>query len=209
MYDQVKGLRLSLVTVMIVGVGCAPAAGPNAESVSQRLASLYAGETTDFQRELLADLQVTREEYERAVFATLDCIRDRVPGLGVEGPFLRPNGVTMSYDLVSTTGNDPDALAEHDRLVALADSCSVEFLSNVEAVWLEQNIPTGSIRSEMRQAFIDCATGAGLTGLTNDMEYPEVLNAVAQYNNRAQDGRAYDCLYKYELAFTAPVDLGQ
>lgn len=188
--------------LLLIASGCSGAAAGDGSS-SQALASARLGDASEFEKGALADLVVTQAEYEQAVFATLDCIRERFPELEIEGPYTRPDGFTLGFDFVAHTGNDPSAIEEFSLLVEEADECE-EFRASIESVWVEQHIPSGAERQEMRQGFVDCAERIGLEGIDSGMDYSAVLDAVAEHNNRTQDGLAYDCLYEFEVAFYEP-----
>lgn len=82
--------------------------------------------TTEFQRRLLQDGDLTREEYEDAVFATVQCIADH--GFVVAGP---------TYDnvghLVYQFGTKDTALGGQYSVVS--DSCASQYSRDVSVVW--------------------------------------------------------------------------
>lgn len=197
--------RLILLFLLVVAGGCSGAAAGGG-SPSEELARVRLEGASDFEKEILEDLLVTQAEYERAVLATVDCVRDQFPELEIEGPYTSPNGFTMTFDYVAHTGNDPDSVDEFSHLVDEADAACEGFRAGIESVWVEQHIPSGVEREEMQQAFVDCADRVGLSGLAIGMNLGEVLEKVAEHNNRTQDGLAYDCLYQYEVAFFEPFE---
>lgn len=81
---------------------------------------------SDFQRDLLGDGEVTFDEYERAVLAAMQCLRDA--GIRTAGPEL-VDGRFYFFDFAE--GDDP---ARTDQVLA---GCEEEYLSEVEPAWGE------------------------------------------------------------------------
>jgi hypothetical protein len=121
-----------------------------------------AAATTQFQRELLADGEVTFAEYERATLATIDCLESA--GLVVEGPHPR-NGVDSRF-LEYSYGFDEiprDQLEfTNQRMFALGDACEREFRFDVARVWEHQHLLTPEERERQRELLIDCLQAGGV-----------------------------------------------
>lgn len=108
-------------------------------------------ETSDFQRELVADGHLEFEEYEAAVFATYRCMLEG--GLRVSEP-RRVSGQRFEYSWrVSEDGKAANDVYER---------CYGEHQSLVDLVWTYQTLPTEEDVQEARVALRDCLRDRGI-----------------------------------------------
>jgi hypothetical protein len=132
------------------------------------------------QQEIFADGEVTSDEYERAVTATVQCIRDE--GFGVDGPLRYPEGYTVTvpgYDpslwllYRIDAGDDPQ-----DRAGDVDGRCQAQWSFAVQAVYTRQFEPTEEeIRAWLQRAW-DCAKEKGLP-LSSPPTVQEATDVVA------------------------------
>ncbi len=108
-------------------------------------------ETSDFQRELVADGHLEFEEYEAAVFATYRCMLEG--GLRVSEP-RRVSGQRFEYSWrVSEDGKAASDIYER---------CYGEHQSLVDIVWTNQTMPTEEHLQSARLALRDCLRERGI-----------------------------------------------
>lgn len=150
------------------GVTSAPGTPP-----ADVIAELLPG-TTAFQEKLLQDGDLTRDEYESAVFATVQCIADN--GFIVTGPEYDNQGY-----LVFQFGTRATALGGQYSLVS--DSCASQYSRDVSVVWsavLKANapLPSADAISHARSEWAACLVSSGVKGLGPDSAVLEMYNAV-------------------------------
>jgi hypothetical protein len=152
-------LALTILTVTILGaVSCAPSVSPVTDERSDRTGP------SDFQAEILEDGFVSPSEYERAVLATVECLRDA--GVAVAGPAWTVDGRFFLYTFTAEEG-------DHRALVA-NDRCFDEYLSDVQEVHAKQTEPT---EEELREAAADyarCLRSEGIAEADEAMSVPEL-----------------------------------
>lgn len=117
------------------------------------------------QQELLADGEVTFDEYERAFTAGVECMRDE--GFEVDGPLRFPDG-----GIGVEPGVDPrhqlSLLAygitseEDQRWSDVNQRCQVQWYYMVERTYLEQFIPTEEETRAWLERAWDCAAASGM-----------------------------------------------
>ncbi len=197
---MIPGMKLAAAcAVVLVGLtGCGPTA-VDADDSSKALARVVLDESSDYEKEILGDLVVTKAEYEKAVLDTLACVRRRIPEVEASEPYLRADGIGLTFDLSAHTGTDPQAFADYSKRLEDANVCE-DFRAEVEAVWYEQNRPTGAERVEMQQEFFDCASEAGVEGLVLGMGADEIIQRMVELQN----GAFSDCWFRYEIAWREP-----
>ena len=106
-----------------------------------------------FQREILADGVVTFAEYERAVFRTVQCIREL--GYHVDGPKLGARGVFYEYWVtVGPAGSEATSEAQ--------DRCDAEYLAWVDFAWAKENELTGAELEAELERLGTCLREAGV-----------------------------------------------
>lgn len=132
------------------------------------------------QREMLADGEVTFDEYERAFTAGVECMR--AEGFDVRGPLRYPEG-----GISVAAGHDPRnelgllaydiTSAEDQRWSDVNQRCQVQWYYMVERVYLRQFAPTEEdIRAWLERAW-DCAAASGLA-VSDPPTEQEAVNAV-------------------------------
>lgn len=106
-------------------------------------------DASEFQQEILADGTVTPEEYERAVFAALQCLDDA--GILHSQPVLDASGVRAPKWRFTIGPYPPGAQG-------IADECQSYYLTAITGVWSAQEAPTEAelqgrprVRAPMRE----------------------------------------------------------
>lgn len=153
--------------------------------------SLGDGSGTDgstFQSELLADGEVTAEEYQAALRAAVECIRDE----GFAVTFPDPN-----QRVVVDVAIDPDELLSFSVLVPegsdpsdLVRRCQREWSTQVELAWQEQLTPPDDQRDRMVQAALACGRERGLQRTGSDET--DAFLAVAELDCRPWEQISHD-----------------
>jgi hypothetical protein len=146
-----------------------------------------AQDSTRFQREILADGNVTFAEYERSTLATIRCLE--AAGFVVEGPFPR-NGtdtryLDFSYEARARAGETAESVAR--RLQADGNGCEQQFRSAVARVWEYQHLLTPAQREGQRTLLIACLRAGGLT-IADDASEAEVVRVSFTRDNPAAAG---------------------
>jgi len=141
-----------------------------------------------FQREMLEDGEVTFDEYERAVLAAMQCLRDA--GIRTAGPDL-VDGRFYTFDFAE--GDDP---ARTDDVLA---GCEEEYLSEVEWAWSEASrTPQDDERHE--QFYGGVADCLRRNGVDIEDSSPASLSAVLD----ADRALYLKCFDEMLAAFEAP-----
>lgn len=136
----------------------APAAPPSVSGDSTptevTLPSLPAGDGETFQKGLLQD-GITEAEYERAVFATLQCLVDG-GGAYFSLQWVEHDGArTLQFGASGLPGFEPGDGP------SLYDECWAEWSRAVEAQWSTQNEPSEAEQQAMEEAWVACVRSAG------------------------------------------------
>jgi hypothetical protein len=134
-------------------------------------------ETNDFQRALLQDGELTRDEYEAAIFATVQCVADN--GFVVAGP----NYDSMGY-LVYQFATKDTALGGQFSLVS--DSCSSQYSRDVSVIWssvLRQSLPPPAVDPDVadamaRAAWAQCLEAHGVPEIGDAPSFDDLRAAV-------------------------------
>ncbi len=168
-----RALVMSLVWLLTpsILVGCSePATGSslvmNGVEIPPTLSDI-----SSFQQDLLEDGDLTFSEYERAVFATVDCLVSE--GFDVSGVRLSPfDGDTYEFSYSVPGKSLPDAAR------VAADRCFLEYLDTVDLVWAGVNRSTESELAEqdlrLRQCLSDLS-GIAAESLRDAEQLREVL----------------------------------
>ena len=114
--------------------------------------------SSQFQRELLSDGRLTYEEYERAVLATVQCVKDN--GIEIAKEIHSAPGKRIAFEFVGGTTED-----ERARASAVYEDCYREFEETVDLVWAEQNAPDEKTLELARDALAQCLRAGGYQGL--------------------------------------------
>jgi hypothetical protein len=113
--------------------------------------SLLAASSEE-QKEALGDLRISFEEYEQAVFRTIECLSD--VGLTPTRPELKVQGLIYRF-----TFSVPD---EDEELFAGGESCLRDHLRSTEAAWAWVHRPTEQELLVAEQDFVRCLREHGL-----------------------------------------------
>ncbi len=151
-------------------------------------------ELSDYQAAVLADGEVTFEEYEASVLATIACLQDA--GIRTTGPKPAHAGRMLSWTL-----SPPEGMAD-EEFFAAESACLTEYLSVVETAWLEAARPDEQTMVEYAAKLTECLNDAGAeleAGLTEI----EILKVVLGGNSPwdIPRSRLEPCLTAYAFSF--------
>jgi len=113
-------------------------------------------ETSDYQRAILEDGDLTFQEYERALLDTVACLQDAGVRI-VSGPQLQSDGRTLHF---SFSGGA--TIAGVDAAGQQYDICYAEHLDLVSLVWLFLDPKTEQELQAARRSLVDCLREAGV-----------------------------------------------
>lgn len=180
------------VALLLAGVACRGGGGGDAPSPPQEVDIAAIGErSSEFQRGLLKDGELTFAEYEQSVLATIKCLEERL-GVEVEGPTLDKRGVFLLF-----THSFPDDERAEARFQAALE-CQTEYLLDVEGVWSILNQPTEKELQDFRETLIACLDEADVL-ISRDPTGAEFVS-LAQAGNRDFN----DCLNAVQDQFGLP-----
>ena len=178
-----------LLTAMIAGCGGGGDEGTGASLPAIDVQQVVA-QTTDFQRELLLDGQLSFAEYEQAVLAALACMEEA--GLDVEGPYPRSGDerfLDFRFGGEALAGEGPEAHA--GRVHETGHSCMSDYLADVSRVWQAQHLLTPEQREEQRGLVIQCLQDAGIE-ISTDAALEEVYQAAGEHHEDPAVTRCHD-----------------
>jgi hypothetical protein len=185
------GISCLLATTLVAG--CSASSDSHNTAMQARIQTILdtAGASlTPSQREALEDLEVTFDEYERAYFLAVECMRAQ--GLYVDGPNSENNGRYLTY---SFGGQDFDADAE----------CRREYLGYIDPLWIDSQLPTGNEAEQIRDRYKECVIGVGLNP-PDDVDLGSLDKFVAQSTMDARWGSnpaLLSCIRQYSIAIFA------
>ncbi len=178
------GLTTLVTLVMLAASACAPPTDDTALR-SGRL----AGNSTGFQREILADGIVTRAEYERAIAATIACMQQQ--GLAVTGPLEINAGRFLGY-VVGLGPDEGPGGAPSDTFESVQTLCEATYLDGIAAAWIVQQQPTGSEAEAVRIDYVECLRERGL-----DIDSNASIDSFESDPTFVADRRARPCIEQY------------
>lgn len=185
---RLGGVRIGFVVVALLLVGCADATGepggtvqsgtsdPNglvpvsglhreliAEVISRTAELPVSDESVALHREVFGDGEVTFSDYERAIGAAAQCLRDF--GYEVEGPFRYGEGGSIHIE----PGVDPNqiisfhAVDPPDSFSADSETCQGLWQWRIEDAWFTLIAPTEQEIQVWLEAAWDCAREMGIS----------------------------------------------
>ncbi|MFF2276805.1 hypothetical protein [Agromyces sp. NPDC058126] len=182
-----KALSLAAATIALLSA-CSSQSEPAALNLEGLL-----DQTSEFQREIIEDGEVSSTEYERAVMAQRDC----VIAAGAKPSEVRTvgnNELTFDYDVTAATEDDVE------QINAKAEACLPEFLSEVGQLWAYQELLSPEEREDQRGDVIDCLTTAGVE-LPEDATSTEIFDTLSQLEDLEE---AMVCVDEYPGFFSVP-----
>ena len=166
-----KRIIISLMLATVPLTGCVSQEEYNRAFVDVDLDTL-----SEFQREILADGVVTYAEYEKAVSAEYECVKDVYPNRTM-GP-IEPTRGQLAYTV--ETSFDEDMSAKEIAAVDAADfKCRETYLEPVASKWASQDVPDADEREKMRPEVMACFAAAGLAvdASTTDEQFQSASEA--------------------------------
>jgi hypothetical protein len=140
---------LTLAACAQSGDGVAPS---NTALRSDNPWGIVAPDVPTFQLEILSDNELSRGEYDRAVFAMIECMRSA--GIWVSDPVYEFGQYSFVYG-----GNQ--SLEAQDAAEAKYDECYAEYVEIVDWAWFEQNRPSEEEVQLIRDRIGSCLRGKG------------------------------------------------
>ncbi len=191
---------LTAVALLFAMAACAEnTKDPTQEMPPLDVAQVLAN-TSEFQRDLLADKVITFAEYEKATLATIQCLREA--GLTVQGPY--PRSETDDRYLEYSFGFQGVASADVDennkKMFATGDRCESAYRTDVARVWQFQHLLTPQARQEQKLLIIECLRQAGMS-IAPEASHQDVLRAASDPKSDA----AVKCRAKYPDYFVVGV----
>ena len=155
--------------------GCAEDAGTETGLYASEFKEAREAVATDFERDILADEQITDAEYQEARQRYKSCVAER--GFELE---LLPDGGTST----------PYSPGEEAAMTAAVDECGAVTVGNIEGLyWAIRKNPE---RLDLDEASAECLRKAGLVGPDFDgKEFDETFSN-PQYDT--DDSRVDDCI---------------
>lgn len=150
---------------LLVGACAAPAGTPKGpttfrEQWNDRLPAVLEG-TSEFQREILRDGEVTQAEHERARLAFTGCIEDA--GVPVTDLELDENGQIV---LLGVAGENPDGIVQQ---------CEAEYYSDVREAWRVALRP-GDSEQAMFARIAECMAQSGYVVSSSPANFGEMVD---------------------------------
>lgn len=158
-----------------------------------------------FQGEILADGEVTTAEYERAVFATQDCVEAK--GWRTGDLEVGLDGHTLSFAVIWPTASDPDREHElSDTAASAFEECASELLDQVEVAYMQSQRPVGRERFEMGQQLVACLQSAGIDGVPVGVTEAELVETIVAHERGLEDPPVdpWLCRERYITLFADP-----
>lgn len=141
------------------------ACGPDAMTAADgSTGPIRTSDVSEFQAEILRDGLVDPAEYERAVYATVECLRDA--GVVVSDPAWTPDGRFFMYTYLSEEPNGPAVVAN--------DTCFALYLSEVQTVHTEQTKPTEEELRVQAAEYAACLRSEGVLEAEDGMTVQEL-----------------------------------
>ncbi|MDR0504981.1 MAG: hypothetical protein LBG70_04140 [Bifidobacteriaceae bacterium] len=151
--------------------------------------------TSAFQAAILADGVVTNAEYESAVMANWQCVKDA----GFEPDEPQWNGNNFEFGITVISQNEEAAEVNSTKQLAVWERCNTEYTNDVGDVWASQAVLSDSERDKMRPDVVACLRNHGLE-LPEDSDYAEIGAALATLDQSGQTA-AMECMQQYEEFF--------
>jgi hypothetical protein len=174
----VLSLRLLLSVLLLALAGCGTDSGIGGDGtvVSGDVGDRLGIEMSPFQAAILADGVVTSGEYEKAVFAAVECLRAK--GLLVHEPRWEDGDRRISYEIessfsVNATQEEQEAI--RDAVNDASFDCSSEYEAFVAEKWQNQEIPNEDERLQLTGGFVACLADAGIDDLAANPSYEDIL----------------------------------
>lgn len=145
-----------LVAAVVVNVGLLATAACGGQETGPRLPEGLAEAletTSEFQRNLLQDGELTYEEYETSVLATVQCLQEHGVTISVEPRAVAGRRLEFVYE--STEANDASVSSAYD-------SCYIKYQNLVDIAWFQQTRPTEALLATARAALAACIREAGV-----------------------------------------------
>lgn len=176
---------VQLLILMALVAACGSSGADERDAAIAEIVEQALPNASEFQAEILEDGEVTFEEYERSVLATLACAKEA--GLEVMGPDLDPDGIRYDYLYRGVDANGdllPDSV-----VLGRFDGCYARYGERVDSVYFAQHVESfGDAPIEIKEAYADCLAGHGID--IPPSEHVTVLLRAVSTNEAASDCQA-------------------
>ncbi|QUC00770.1 hypothetical protein [Cellulosimicrobium cellulans] len=150
----------------------------------------------EFQREILADGNVTWSEYESSVIAQRDCVE----AAGYSPGPIEKYGSQLEFITESDYSDSPDPEAADAEFRKTLGDCDEEYASMVRIVYGESLVVTDpEERERLRVGLVDCLNLAGLD-VAADVTADEILSALDELGPDRPDS-ATACVEQHDRLF--------
>lgn len=183
-----RGVLFGAVVALLL-VGCESSSSSESAPI-EGFPPGYAADASEFEKEILADGEVTYAEYERANLSIVDCLEDN----GVQATEVLPASEDgfLNFNFVR-----PDDPAEQRRVEAFFADCEKQYAQYVFAVYWKQNLPSGEELADRKELLLECLDEAGLTGLSDDPTTTELAERFFIHGDDLTVEQV-DCFFEYE-----------
>lgn len=170
------------ITVLAAGLLTACSTQPVATHDKLDLTQLL-DDSSEFQRDILTDGDVTAAEYERALLAHSDCVADAG---AVPGEIYEIGNGELTFDYEVFAANDDARIEIETR----AEKCRPEYFEQVGLLWAYQQLLTPAERDHARPKVLACLAKTGLTKLPDDADLETVVSAIRDDGEVSEEEQA-------------------
>lgn len=137
---------LGLITA---GLLVLTACGNSSSDESTFSVDALAQNTSDYQKKILQDGTVSAAEYEQAIMASWQCVKDT----GAVADPVTPHGNReLGFGYLIEAATD-EQMAQMEQA---AEECHTTYASDVSAVWANQNVLSAEDRDKKRPEVVEC-----------------------------------------------------
>lgn len=178
-----------LAASVLAGCSQAPEGPP-------KLSASDIADTSDFQRSIVEDNEVTWAEYERATIAERDCLIAE----GYSPGELERSGSQLGFVTDVDYSQEADPEAADRKFLAIAKGCEDEYTSLVRVVWGEHLVVyEPEERQRLLEQVVTCLQNAGID-LSADADLDEVVNTIGGLDDQGQQA-ATPCIEANDRLF--------
>ncbi|MDR0504976.1 MAG: hypothetical protein LBG70_04110 [Bifidobacteriaceae bacterium] len=154
-----------LATILMVAM-CACSLTRKDNQLNQLDLAALQARTSDFQKEIIADGHVTQDEYEKAIFAQWQCVKEA--GFSPAQPEWVQDIFGFSNEMTADTDAQLAELsAKYDEAY---DRCYKEYALEVSRVWVAQSLLSPAEREAVKPEVIACLRNVGISVSENAEE---------------------------------------
>ncbi|CAN7150226.1 hypothetical protein LJR042_000045 [Microbacterium maritypicum] len=191
--NSLKTTIITLLALTVLVSGCSAVSEGGDDNPEPLNLTRLLDDTTDFQREIIEDGEVTSAELERALLARRDCV---IAAGAVPGEIYESESNEPSFDFEVFAANEEELIKIQDE----ADSCLRDYYAEVGSVWAYQQLLSPEERDKLRPQAVACLDATGLTGLPENATAQDMVAAVTADDTVSDAEQA--CLSEYRGFFS-------